>query len=422
MAPPARAATMKLRSLLNWPTITTIGSRGLTLLLAFGASIVVGRHLGPSGQGSYAVAITFAGTVAQLTNLGLHTTNTYRLAEDSSLRAPLLAISVWVAVAFGGGIAIAVGLGYLALGSVDAKLIWLAVAQVPGRVFWILGSSLLVALHRVTAMNLLQTATYAALFLGAYALSGTGAGVMSFVSVTTVVWTVVAILFWWQLRARGDDLRFDRRLFREILPYSFKSYVICLFTYLVSRTNIFMLEWIIDKPTVGHYSVAAQFGDAIGLMPTSVALLLLPRLLRGESRQRWVATSKAMLEVAAVMVVACVLCALLARPLIVKTFGIQFAPSVDVLLWLLPGTFFVALVSISSQYLAAIGYPRTTVWIWAAAWVLLVVVSLLLIPRWGARGAAAAQSLTYLFTLIAQLVLIRYGRAAAATDLIEVKS
>lgn len=417
-----QAGNLGLRSLLNWPTITTIGSRGLTLLLAFGASVIIGRHLGPTGQGSYAVAITLAGTIAQLTNLGLHTTNTYRLAGDKTLRAPLLAISVWVALAIGGGIAALVGVAYQVASSVDTMLIWLAVAQVPGRVFWVLASSLFVALNRITAMNLLQTATYAALFLGAVAMAQTPSGTSAFVAVQTVVWTAFSLIFWWQLHESGDALGWHAPLFREILPYSFKSYIICLFTYLVSRTNIFLLQYFINKTAVGHYSVAAQFADAIGLMPTSVALLLLPRLLQGERRRRWAATSRAMIEVGSVVIVACAACGLLARPIIVFTFGPAFGPSVDVLLWLVPGIFFFALVSVSSQYLAAVGYPRISVLIWCASWLFLVIASIILIPRWSARGAAAAQSLTYALTFVAQLILIIRLERTRAPNTVEENS
>jgi O-antigen/teichoic acid export membrane protein len=83
------------------------------------------------------------------------------------------------------------------------------------------------------------------------------------------------------------------------------------------------------------------------------------------------------------------------------------------LLWMLPGVFFLALTSIVSQYLAASGFPRIVVGIWLVTFIILVTASLFLIPSLGGVGAAVSISLTYMLLFI--MIVAAAFRLEAAT-------
>jgi O-antigen/teichoic acid export membrane protein len=189
--------------------------------------------------------------------------------------------------------------------------------------------------------------------------------------------------------------------------YAIKAFVICLLCHLSLRVNVFLLKRFCNDAAVGQYSIASQVGDVLWMFPFSVAMVLFPRLVR-DRHSRWSTALRNLGMVAAIMVVSCGLCALVARPFITAVYGKAFLPAVEILLWILPGVFFYALTSVIAQYLAAIGIPRVLLAFWVLTMLLVTAGGCLLIPRYAGVGAAIAFSIA--FTL---MFFMELGLAAA---------
>ena len=174
--------------------------------------------------------------------------------------------------------------------------------------------------------------------------------------------------------------------------FATKSYLITLLAFIALRGNIFLLRREFGPADLGLYSIAPQIADVLTILPQAVALILFPHLVR-EASARWERTVRATLWVAAIMIVACVLTAVFAGPVIRLLYGDSFAPSTRVLQIMLPSVFSLAVASVLSQYLAAIGLPRPLLGVWGAGVALVLALSVALIPDHGAAGAAAALSI-----------------------------
>ena len=98
------------------------------------------------------------------------------------------------------------------------------------------------------------------------------------------------------------------------------------------------------------------------------------------------------------------------EPMLTVVFGEDFAPAAPALVALLPGVFFLSLYTILANYLAAIGLPAIAVVAPFLALVLNVVLNLLLIPPYGATGAALASSAAYLALFLVGLSYIARNR------------
>jgi len=157
--------------------------------------------------------------------------------------------------------------------------------------------------------------------------------------------------------------------------------------------------------------VAAQIGDVMTTIPAALALVLFPALVRSD-RRRLVAR-QALVAAAGLQTALCLLAALVSPYLLPLLFGREFSPSVPVFLWSLPGVFFLGLISVASQYLAAVGFPWSLVGLWAGAAALVVAASTVLIPPLGAVGAAALSG-TYVCLFAGVLVLVRRKARAEA--------
>jgi len=70
--------------------VETYGTRLFVVTLTFATAVVIARDLGPAGRGFYAVAIAVGAIGVQLSNLGLHLSNTYHVAKNQALLPALI--------------------------------------------------------------------------------------------------------------------------------------------------------------------------------------------------------------------------------------------------------------------------------------------------------------------------------------------
>jgi O-antigen/teichoic acid export membrane protein len=371
----------------------TAGIRLALTGLALVTTILTARYLGQQGRGDYFFMVTLATTIVQLTALGLPLANSYFAAHDHATRAALTTNSAWVAVCVAGGAGAALALGAHYAGMLQdtpVSYLWLAAALAPPALFYMLGSNILIGLERVRAYNAAEIASRVLVFAALVLAGAAGVGAGGFVAATVVAWGVSAVGVV-LLLARGTrlPLRFDADMLRRGLRYAAKAYVVTMLGFLVLRSNIFLLrrEW--GPGELGLYSIAAQVADVLFILPQTVSLLLLPRLVR-LAGTRWDTTVRAALAVAVATGVTAAVTALVARPVIGLLFGEEFTPSANVLYVMLPGVVFLATASVLGQYLGAMGMPVAYLGVWALSLLVLVASSVLLIPQHAGAGAAAS--------------------------------
>lgn len=368
-------------------------------LTAFGllTSIITARYLGQAGRGDYFFMITLCAVIVQLANVGLPASNTYLVARRAGRIGALLTNSVWVSLGVAGGIGALVALAAHASGMLQdtpASYLWLSAALAPPSLLYLLASNLLVGTERIHAYNAVEIGSRVLVLAGMIAAAVYGAGPGGFVAAAIVSWSAAALATAWLVVGRRPlSPRFDAAVFREGFRFATKAYVVTLLSFLVLRANIFVLRREFGPADLGLYSVAAQIGDVLAVLPQAVALVLFPRLLRQETG-RWATTVRTAVVVGAVMIVACGVTALLAEPVISLLFGASFEPSARVLYWMLPAVLCLGVSGVFSQYLSAVGIPRPVIAVWAAGVGLVAVLSLVLIPDRGAAGAAVALSAT----------------------------
>jgi enterobacterial common antigen flippase len=363
----------------------------------FATSIVTARALGPIGRGDYFFVITLCGTLVQVSNLGLHASNTYLVARDPALARALTVNSGWVALSVGtivGAIAVAVAAAFHLFG-IPIGLLWYGGALVPASLFFLLGTNLLVGMNRIAAFNVVESVSRVVV-IGLLLLAAALAfGARGFLAMSLIGWYAVAILLGVLLhRAGGTGVRFRPDVFRQGLRYAGKTYLVALLGYFVLRGNVFLLQHYQGSANVGFFSIAAQTADVIAILPTSVALVLFPQLVRDEV-MRWEVAWRHCRRIGVALVVACAAIAALAGPFVRIAYGAGYGPSVTMLRLLLPGVVAIGMTTVLSQYLGAIGLPRALVAVWAIAFAALILLGLWLVPRYAANGAAALLSAVY---------------------------
>ena len=175
-------------------------------------------------------------------------------------------------------------------------------------------------------------------------------------------------------------------LLRRAAPFALAA----LFAALQTRLSVILLEQASTTVDVGYFSAAARFVEAARTIPNAyfgalfpaLAALAADRLLLRQTFQR------SALALAAFGVAAGVGLTLLASPLLTLTYGASFAPAAPVLAIFGWSLVFSLLRGGRTLYLYALGQEARVNRVNGAVIVLQGGLSLLLIPRFGAVGAA----------------------------------
>lgn len=393
------------------------------------AGILLLRALRPEAAGVYGAALGFAALFQSLADFGLSACVTRqagaRPAQAGALLSRALVAQALQVLAAGLALGLLVRLGGAA--EVDGRQVLLAYAYVALNSLASPVAAVLQGLERfsllgvlTTTASLLNAAALGALLLwGQVDPSGALQASMAAAALAGLVWA-------WGARRAGLGLQWVRfsqvvRLWRDGLPFALVS----VSNQIYVRVDLAMLAWMAGTGAVGFYVAAVRLVDL--LVPVLGALngplyARLSRLQgqagRGSARAHAQARDslrRALRAMGALCLPLGVGGSLLAGPLMAALFGPAFLPGAAALAWL---AWVPALIGIHGSLLHALNAAGRTLrlgQVFAFNVLVNVGLNLLLIPRYGIAGAAAASVACEVVNLGAAWILA--GRAGLAPAL-----
>jgi O-antigen/teichoic acid export membrane protein len=382
-------------ALLFWAKIA--GNAGF-----FVAVLILARALGPTGRGTIAFITVTALVAAKIAGLGVGEATTVFVARRPELRGALLANAV----------VFMLGSALLTAGIACAALVALGDERPAG-----VGTAELGILAAATVVSALGDAGFVFLLgcnrLRPVALITSTASWIYPLSLvvlwSTVGLTVVRAALAWMaaesIRAlaflsqsnRGLALRrLDRRLLAEAVLFGSRAWVGSLSRFLNFRADQILMGFLASEAALGIYAVAVNASEVLLYLPSVTATALLPVAARADTTLRTQQALRAFRSVAVVIAAVGLAGALLGPALLPLVFGPSFEASVTPFLWLLPGAFGFAAIAVFSNALVAGSSPGLSSVGPLVSLCVGVALDLLLIPRYGASGAAAAASAAFL--------------------------
>lgn len=393
-------------ALLFWAQI--LGNAGL-----FVALVLLTRALGPAGRGTIAFIAVTSIVSARVTRLGVSEAAIVFAAQRPHLRPSLLTnlvLSVTVAAVVAAAVVSAVMFAVPAWrpsGVGDAELVILALgilasALVDAGYSFVLGCSRF-GFHAVI--------TIAAAWLYALAVATVWATVDLTVARVALIWVAVQgvkalVLLWASARTSGVG-RPNGVLLRESIGFGIRAWVGSLSDALNDRVDQILIAFIASEATLGVYAVAVNAWEILLYLPGAAATAVLPSVARADRSLRVEQVLKAFRSVALVSLSALAVAAVAGPPLLVLVFGAPFEASIGPFLWLLPGTLGYVAVGIFSSALVASSSPGLSSFGPLVSLGLGLVLAVVLIPPFGAEGAAIAASAALLAGGATALILYR---------------
>ncbi len=386
--------------------------RILQTLVGLMGSILIARLLGPEGQGQYAAAFVLGTLGAQLGNFGIHWANNYYVAQNRKLLPKLMANSLWAGLVLGGFIVLIL-LAFFNfwpnIAPVDGTLLGIALAWIPLSLIYLLFQFLLVGIQKTTANNAIELAGRVLKVLLMAFFWGLGwAKVDSFLGAAFLSLAACLFLNFTVLRKEFRETpRPSWALFKAHMNYGFRAYFSAFFSFLVLRIDQLMVKYLAGAAQTGYYATAVSMGDAVSLLPVIISVVLFPKLSAMKSFDQKFNTAKKVTWMTALALIPLfLLAAITAKPALRIMFGDRYIPSIDPLLLLLPGLYFLSIQWVLARFLHSVGFPKLLIASWALAAVFNIAINFWTIPHWGIDGASISSSLTYFLVLVLTLGVV----------------
>jgi O-antigen/teichoic acid export membrane protein len=371
-------------------------------------TIAVARILGPRGWATCTVATSFSAVIYVGSTLGVEHGIAYYVSSKRWGARSAFASAMRVA-AGAGVVGAAIGVGVrLAVPSAFAGLsLWLA-AIVVGGVPFALACLYVTFISYATDRYEAATAIPAAQAILTLGLGVAGAalyGVTGAITGGTIATAVVGLVSAkWGRGAFKDATGGASTRLRDAVSFGVKGYLGNALQMINYRLDLFILASVASRASVGQYGLAVAITMSMWLLPGALSDVLFPRIARlsvGEDvAPRNLVEAKSLRH--ATLIVAATTAGLAAgfALLVTPIFGQEFHPTERLGLILLPGSAAIGLSAVVSAIVVGRGKPSYGLYNSLITVPLTIALYATLIPAYGATGAAAASTVSYLLNLL----------------------
>lgn len=387
-----------------WSTVAwLVGDQVLQTLCTVVVGVIVARRLGPAGLGELSFALA---VVALLTPLVVsHRQVLVRDLVDDPGAAPAV-LGSGLGVGLVAAVVAWVGAVLFALTGATSTTVAVAIAVAAASLFGVAVSSAEAALQAEQQGRLLtvvrsgSSLTGAVLKVGAVAV---GLGVVGFAAATAAQAAIAAMLCVLVLRRRVDGgplWRFDRARTRRVARDSWPLAVSAAAIAVYMTVDQVMIGLIAGREEVGLYAAAVRISEATLLVPmviVAAASPLLTRLHRTDGVAYRAQTQRVLNAFVAMGVVLAAVGLVVAGPLVRVLYGSAYAPSAPILAVLLVSNVFVFVGVASSPWIVNADLQRPYMVRTLCGAAINIGLNLLLLPRFGAIGAAWSTLVAYAY-------------------------
>lgn len=419
---------MKVMSFFRQSSQTFI-ARIYVFILSFIMAMWVARALGPEGKGIYALLTLIPSLVMQLGNLGLGVSSVYYLGKKLAQPHEVAENAVSVGLSLG----IFIFLGYWMSHGIFAPILYknvpvfltiLAMSALPFLFLFQYITHILLALNRIKEHNISlaikPTALLALFTVFWYLFSDKYLGVILAWLASDVIATATCLYF--LRREIRYRIKFHYRLFKSSLPFGLKSFLANVLFYINFRLDLILVNLFLTEAHVGYYSVSVQMAETLWFLPSTLAVLILPKIAAGEEKAANNLTAATCRMTLFISFISALGLAALTQLLIALMFGQEFLPAARPLYILLPGIVLFSGSKILSSSLTGKGFPQYALYASVISLLTNFIACLVLIPVLGLSGAALASALAnslssiYYFWIFSRLTPIKL------TDLILIQA
>ena len=369
-------------------------------------TLLIAKAVGVAGSGAYrflSVAALIAGQFAQI---GLPLVAPLLVARHHGRERDLLTTLVGTSLAFGLGSALLTTVALIVYGTSAVSLAVVAVSAVMigiGETVQGFGQGL-GRFREYSIVTVIAPWLYGLLLaVFWYYDSLTLRVALVLYAVEWVAWALGQLYVASRMTGFG---RFDRVLAREAFALGWRALVGSLSLFLNNRVDQILLNLFKGNRAGGIYGLAVNVAEILLYLPRVVGIVLVPAIARTDADNRRTTAVRLFRVILVITAIGGVLALLVGPPLIPFVLP-DFRPSVEPFVWLVPGALGFVAMNVFSGALIAEHRPADASYAAIVALAAGVALDLVLIPLYGATGAAVAATLAFFAGGVASIALYR---------------
>ena len=385
----------------------TTGSQAITMLASFVANWYLARFLGPELRGQYVYLFTVNSVVWLLLDLGVSKSLMYSLQRDKADPSALYSLS----------------------------LVFFGISMIVSIVVFQLFSSRILGENQYAPLIILALSVYIAMFqlYNRQKVMSIGMNNIKDYSLLLTLPSVVFVLlllplFWLfptHLRMQGSyllnvcvmiaiSLVFHRRIVRKIdfhftwnfplvkRSYSlgFKAFLSEYMAIMMTRADVLILKRLGSFAQLGVYTLAINFIDIINVTSNMIGVVLLNKFAALNDDRASLAILRKIFLLMIAFNLFCITGMLLFGHFIISfMYTAEYIGAYKAFIYLIPAIFGLTLGSLFNTFLWSKGFPIFTIIAPAVGALIKVIMSYIMIPKYGYLGAAMSSSIVYVLWL-----------------------
>ena len=377
----------------RWQFVYTVGFSFAIVVLQMVQGILLARLLGPQGRGEYATAVFYAQLLLYVGLFGGLEVICRYAAEGSVDKSRLRRAALWLGMTTGVATTLlGIALSVLALPAEKRFLMPLALLcslSLIGQHVMLMMTAVDRGSGQFTPYNLrrvIAAAAFPALLLIAACIAEVSLTVTCVLFLVSSLVSMAACVIGVPQPFRGPRSPQVPKLLRESRPYAFSMLVTDLF----ERLDLLLVLWLAPLVQQGFYASMIPVVYPLILIPNTLGLFLFNAGARRDRRLNTGDVHRILGASLAVQTAITVPFMLVVGPVIGLLYGEAFAPAVTFALWLAPVSAIKGILQGLDAYLKGRGRPLAPVRARAAAAVVMVVVTWILMGKYGAISIAMA--------------------------------
>lgn len=399
-------------------------SKGLMIILGLGSSIITARYIGPEGNGVIATLLVFPSLFMSIGSLGIRQSTTYFLGKgiytEEQIKTAITQIWMLTTV-FSLGVSFYL-MRYFTETGENLTLVVLALLPIPFSLFNTYNSGIFLGNNNIKEFNRINWIPSLIAFVGtivfvvAIKLDVAGAMIASIGG----PFLMAIILLFKNKFIQAFSFKYDWKIIKSMLSLGIVYAISLLVINLNYKVDIILLERLSTPYEIGLYSKGAGITEYLWQIPMLLSTIIFARSAVSKDDRLFSLKVAQLLRLSFIIIgIASVALLLLSELIIVGMYGEPFRGSITVLNYLLPGVLILTVYKVMNMDLAGKGKPWISMKAMIPALIINIIINFLLIPKYGANGAAISSTISY--SIAGILFLYFYSRETQISILTIIK-
>lgn len=391
---------------------SVMATNGICLCLSFLSGILLARYLGPEGRGIVAAIMVYPLMVNTLCQLGIRQATVVEVGRkrfgEEAIAGAVFALYLLTTTL--GLVTCAIAFFVVDDAEFSLPMIAIAMASIPFSLISAYAGGYFLGKQQIGNFNLTRWLN-ALLQVGAVLIFVVWLGLGIPGALASMVIAPVCGACYLIIRVRRQvklRLIWDFRIIGALTRLG-SVYALALFLNSLNyRIDYIMLQTLADKAAIGNYAIAVGLAEQLWQIPTILGVVIFAR--SANSRNGAAFSRKVEKVFIGSLIIGVVIAAIFtfAMPTVLPLiYGAEFTPAVSLLQLLMPGIVLMTGYKILGFDMAGKGKPWPAVYSSLPCLVINIALNYILIPSYGADGAAIASTISYTFMSLFFIYLYR---------------